>query len=83
MALMTGIDLDQAFAIPVLCVAEYPGLSVMPLGEDLGAFHPLQGMCGWANVPAAGGLWEGRFGDVGPPDDGASRVMSRAIPMGA
>jgi hypothetical protein len=43
MALMTGIDLDRAFAIPVLHVAEYPDLSAMPLGEELGAFHPLQG----------------------------------------
>jgi hypothetical protein len=84
MALMTGIDLDRAFAIPVLHVAEYPDLSAMQLSEELGAFHPLQGrMCGWASIPGCRRSVEGRFGDAGPPDDGASPMMSRAIPMGA
>jgi hypothetical protein len=43
MALMTGIDLDRAFAIPVLHVAEYLDLSAMQLREVPGAFHPPQG----------------------------------------
>ncbi|MGA2828674.1 MAG: hypothetical protein ABSF03_21440 [Streptosporangiaceae bacterium] len=36
-------DLDQAFAVPILHVAEYPGLSAGELREELGAFHPPQG----------------------------------------
>ena len=36
-------DLDQAFAIPILSVTEYPGLSADELRAELGAFHPPQG----------------------------------------
>ena len=36
-------DLDRAFAIPILHVAEYPGLSAAQLNDELGAFHPPQG----------------------------------------
>lgn len=36
-------DLERAFAIPILHVAEYPGLSVAELRGELGAFHPPQG----------------------------------------
>jgi predicted transcriptional regulator len=36
-------DLDRAFAIPILRVAEYPGLSVAQLRDELGTFHPPQG----------------------------------------
>ena len=36
-------DLDHAFAIPILGVTEYPGLSADELRAELGAFHPPQG----------------------------------------
>jgi predicted transcriptional regulator len=36
-------DLDRAFAIPILGVTEYPGLSAEELRAQLGAFHPPQG----------------------------------------
>ncbi|WP_244236329.1 hypothetical protein [Micromonospora inaquosa] len=36
-------DLNQAFAIPIQRVAEYPGLSLEQLRAQLGAFHPPQG----------------------------------------
>ncbi|GAA0979434.1 hypothetical protein GCM10009555_044130 [Acrocarpospora macrocephala] len=36
-------DLERAFAIPILHVAEYPGLSAAELRDELGAFHPPQG----------------------------------------
>ncbi len=36
-------DLKRAFAIPILHVAEYPGLSAGQLRDELGAFHPPQG----------------------------------------
>jgi predicted transcriptional regulator len=36
-------DLDRAFAIPILSVTEYPGLSAEELRAQLGAFHPPQG----------------------------------------
>jgi predicted transcriptional regulator len=36
-------DLDRAFAIPILGVTEYPGLSAEELQAELGAFHPPQG----------------------------------------
>lgn len=36
-------DLDQAFAIPIQRVAEYPGMSLEQLRAQLGAFHPPQG----------------------------------------
>lgn len=36
-------DLERAFAIPILHVAEYPGLSAAELRGELGAFHPPQG----------------------------------------
>jgi hypothetical protein len=36
-------DLERAFAVPILHVAEYPGLSAGELREELGAFHPPQG----------------------------------------
>jgi predicted transcriptional regulator len=36
-------DLERAFAVPILNVAEYPGLSAGELRAELGAFHPPQG----------------------------------------
>jgi predicted transcriptional regulator len=36
-------DLERAFAIPILNVTEYPGLSVEELRAELGVFHPPQG----------------------------------------
>ena len=36
-------DLERAFAIPILHVAEYPGMSADELHEHLGSFHPPQG----------------------------------------
>ena len=36
-------DLDRAFAIPMLHVTEYPGMSAEDLRAELGAFHPPQG----------------------------------------
>ena len=35
--------LDRAFAIPILDVTEYPGLSAEELRAELGRFHPPQG----------------------------------------
>jgi predicted transcriptional regulator len=35
-------DLDRAFAIPIVSVAEYPGVPVSELRAELGAFHPPQ-----------------------------------------
>lgn len=36
-------DLDEAFAIPILGVKEYPGVPAAGLRAELGAFHPPQG----------------------------------------
>ena len=36
-------DMDRAFAIPILRVAEHPGLSAADLRAELGSFHPPQG----------------------------------------
>jgi predicted transcriptional regulator len=36
-------DLERAFAIPILHVSEYPGLSAEELRGELGSFHPPQG----------------------------------------
>ncbi|MCK9875396.1 hypothetical protein MXD59_06320 [Frankia sp. Ag45/Mut15] len=36
-------DLERAYAIPILGVAEYPGRSVDELRVELGVFHPPQG----------------------------------------
>jgi predicted transcriptional regulator len=36
-------DLDRAFAIPILSVAEYPGVPLAMLQAELGAFQPPQG----------------------------------------
>jgi predicted transcriptional regulator len=36
-------DLERAFAIPILRVAEYPGLSAAELRDELGSSHPPQG----------------------------------------
>jgi predicted transcriptional regulator len=36
-------DLNRAFAIPILHVAEYPGMSAADLRAQLGQFHPPQG----------------------------------------
>ncbi|WP_433688028.1 hypothetical protein ACQP0I_04220 [Micromonospora carbonacea] len=36
-------DLDQAFAIPIQRVAEYPGMPLEQLRTELGAFQPPQG----------------------------------------
>lgn len=35
-------DLERAFAIPILHVSEYPGLSAEELRVELGSFHPPQ-----------------------------------------
>lgn len=44
-------DLDRAFAIPILNVAEYPGWSAEELRAELGAFHPPQGYVRLAQHP--------------------------------
>jgi predicted transcriptional regulator len=44
-------DLDRAFAIPILRVAEYRGLSAEELRAELGAFHPPQGYVRLAQHP--------------------------------
>jgi predicted transcriptional regulator len=44
-------DLDRAFAIPILGVTEYPGLSAEELRAELGAFHPPQGYVRLAQHP--------------------------------
>ena len=36
-------DLERAFAIPILSVTEYPGMSAADLRAQLGHFHPPQG----------------------------------------
>jgi predicted transcriptional regulator len=36
-------DLDRAFAIPIIGITEYPGLSITELRAELGAFQPPQG----------------------------------------
>jgi len=36
-------DLERAFAIPILHVSEYSGLSAEELRDELGSFHPPQG----------------------------------------
>ena len=36
-------DLKRAFALPILHVAEYPGMSAADLRAQLGQFHPPQG----------------------------------------
>jgi predicted transcriptional regulator len=36
-------DLDRAFAIPILHISEYPGVSAHELRAELGGFHPPQG----------------------------------------
>jgi len=36
-------DLDEAFAIPILSVTEYPGVPAAALRAELGGFHPPQG----------------------------------------
>jgi predicted transcriptional regulator len=36
-------DLNEAFAIPILSVAEYRGVPVAALRAELGSFHPPQG----------------------------------------
>jgi len=45
-------DLDQAFAIPILHVREYPGIPASELRAELGAFHPPQGYVRLAQHPA-------------------------------
>ncbi len=44
-------DLERAFAIPILGVTEYPGLSAEELRAELGAFHPPQGYVRLAQHP--------------------------------
>lgn len=44
-------DLDRAFAIPIVGVTEYPGLSAEELRAELGAFHPPQGYVRLAQHP--------------------------------
>jgi predicted transcriptional regulator len=44
-------DLDQAFAIPILHVAEYPGPAAAELRAELGSFHPPQGYARLAQHP--------------------------------
>jgi predicted transcriptional regulator len=45
-------DLDQAFAMPILKVREYPGVPASELQAELGAFHPPQGYVRLAQRPA-------------------------------
>jgi hypothetical protein len=51
-------DLDRAFALPILHVAEYPGLSARELHHELGAFHPPQGYVRLAQHPRMLGVCE-------------------------
>ncbi len=44
-------DLPRAYAIPILRVAEYPGISVDRLRGELGGFHPPQGYVFLARNP--------------------------------
>lgn len=44
-------DLDRAFAVPILHVAEYPGLPAADLRAELGNFHPPQGYVRLAQYP--------------------------------
>ena len=44
-------DLERAFAIPILRVSEYPGLSADDLRDELGQFHPPQGYVRLAHHP--------------------------------
>ncbi|MEU8333441.1 hypothetical protein [Micromonospora sp. NPDC048839] len=44
-------DLDRAFAIPILRVAEYPGMPLEQLRTELGGFHPPQGYTKLRNHP--------------------------------
>jgi predicted transcriptional regulator len=44
-------DLERAFAIPILGVSEYPGLSADEFREELGRFHPPQGYVRLAQHP--------------------------------
>ncbi|MFI0793045.1 hypothetical protein ACH4OY_10140 [Micromonospora rubida] len=44
-------DLPHAFAIPILRVAEYPGMTLEQLKDELGAFHPPQGYTKLRNHP--------------------------------
>jgi hypothetical protein len=44
-------DLDRAFAIPILRVAEHEGLSAKELREEPGSFHPpRRAMSGWRSI---------------------------------
>jgi hypothetical protein len=66
-------DPDQAFAIPILSVAEYPGLAAADLHAELGSFHPPQGYPRLAQHPQMlGGVREGRRQPAGPAAKGAS-----------
>lgn len=44
-------DLERAYALPILSVTEYPGLSTEDLRAELGAFHPPQGYIRLTNHP--------------------------------
>ncbi|REF00525.1 hypothetical protein [Thermomonospora umbrina] len=44
-------DLEEAFAIPILAIREYPGLSIADLRAELGTFHPPQGYLRLNNHP--------------------------------
>jgi hypothetical protein len=69
-------DLDRAFAIPILRVAEHEGLSAKELREEPGSFHPPAGLCPAGAASAADdGVREGGRGGFRPRDDGASSVM--------
>lgn len=57
-------DLDQAYAVPILSVTEYPGLPVEKLRADLGAFHPPQGYVRLARHPGLLALCEKMTAEV-------------------
>ncbi|WP_433686504.1 hypothetical protein ACQP0I_20085 [Micromonospora carbonacea] len=51
-------DLEQAFAIPIERVSEYPGVSIAELKAELGEFHPPQGYVKLRNHPELLGVCE-------------------------
>ncbi|WP_256095313.1 hypothetical protein [Micromonospora carbonacea] len=51
-------DLEQAFAIPIERVSEYPGVSIAELKAELGEFHPPQGYVKLRNHPELLGICE-------------------------
>jgi predicted transcriptional regulator len=56
--------LEEAFAIPILAVREYAGLTLADLRAELGAFHPPQGYLRLNNNPELLALVEKMATDV-------------------